>query len=154
MAVPTSRWRETLCVREERAVGNDNTEKWNGRTLDLPPSSLRPHFAKATVRIHEYWDGALSVWLGPHRLGEYGADGARRDCAKQGKAAPHRSTRPAGTKVTPGKAPRGDRRRRRLPLPQEAARRASAAGRIAPGTNIAHSVERPGMLRIPKAYWD
>lgn len=68
-------WRETLCIQEERTVGNDNTIKWHGLGLQLPPSRLRPHFVKARVRVHEYPDGTLAVFLGPHRLADYSADG-------------------------------------------------------------------------------
>ena len=69
-------WREILCVQEERVVGNDNTVKWRGMSLQLPPSRLRPHFVKATVWLHEYPDGTLAVYLGPHRLADYDASGA------------------------------------------------------------------------------
>jgi transposase len=69
-------WREILCVQEERAVGNDNTVKWRGLRLQLPPSRLRPHFVKATVRVHEYPDSSLAIFWGPHRLADYDADGA------------------------------------------------------------------------------
>jgi transposase len=68
-------WRETLCVIEERTVGNDNTIAWGGRRLQLPESRLRPHFVKAVVRLHEYPDGTVSVFLGPHRLASFAADG-------------------------------------------------------------------------------
>jgi hypothetical protein len=68
-------WREILCVQEERTVGNDNTVKWQRLSLQLPPSRLRAHFVKATVRVHEYPDGRLAVYWGPHRLADYGADG-------------------------------------------------------------------------------
>jgi transposase len=68
-------WRETLCVIEERTVGNDNTIAWNGRRLQLPESRLRPHFVKAVVRVHEYPDGTASVFFGPHRLATFTADG-------------------------------------------------------------------------------
>jgi hypothetical protein len=57
-------------------VGNDNTVKWEGRSLQLPPSRLRAHFVKATVRVHEYPDGRLAVFWGPHRLADYDADGS------------------------------------------------------------------------------
>jgi len=69
-------WREILCVQDERRVGNDNTIKWRGLCLQLPPSRLRPHFVKAAVRVHEYPDGALAVFLGPHRLADYDGTGA------------------------------------------------------------------------------
>lgn len=68
-------WRETLCVIEERTVANDNTVAWNGRRLQLPESRLRPHFVKASVRLHEYPDGTTGVYLGPHRLATFGAEG-------------------------------------------------------------------------------
>jgi transposase len=71
-------WREILCVQEDRTVGNDNTIAWRGLRLQLPPSRLRPHFVKATVRVHEYPDGTLAVFLGPHRLAEYDAGGMVR----------------------------------------------------------------------------
>jgi transposase len=68
-------WREILCVQEERTVGNDNTVKWEGLSLQLPPSRLRQHFAKTTVKIHAYPDGSVAIFWGPHRLGEYDAKG-------------------------------------------------------------------------------
>jgi transposase len=70
-------WREILCVIEERTVSNDNTIAWAGRRLQLPESRLRPHFVKATVRVHQYPDQTISVFLGPHRLASYASDGAR-----------------------------------------------------------------------------
>jgi len=63
-------------------VGNDNTVKWRGLTLQIPPSSLRPHFVRATVRIHEYPDGRLAIFHGPHRLAEYDHQGKQCDDAK------------------------------------------------------------------------
>jgi transposase len=71
----TAAWREILSIQEERTVGNDNTVKWQRLCLQLPPSRLRPHFVKAAVRVHQYPDGTIAVFLGPHRLADYGADG-------------------------------------------------------------------------------
>jgi transposase len=68
-------FREILCVIEERTVGNDNTIAWAGRRLQLPESRLRPHFVKATVRVHEYPDRTVTVFLGPHRLASYTSAG-------------------------------------------------------------------------------
>ena len=68
-------WREILCIQEERTVGNDNTVKWHGLNLQLPPSRLRPHFVRAKVRVHQYPDATMTVFLGPHRLADYSADG-------------------------------------------------------------------------------
>ena len=66
---------EILCVHEERTVGKDNTVKWRNMSLQLPPSRLRAHFVKATVRVHEYPDGRIAVFLGPNRLADYDAAG-------------------------------------------------------------------------------
>ena len=71
----TGAWRDILCVQEDRRVGNDNTVKWRRLSLQLPPSRLRPHFEKATVRVHQYPDGCLAVFWGPHRLADYDASG-------------------------------------------------------------------------------
>jgi transposase len=75
VADPTGTWREILCIQEDRAVGNDNTVKWEGLSLQLPPSRLRPHFVKATVRVHGYPDGTLAVFWGQHRLADYDVHG-------------------------------------------------------------------------------
>jgi transposase len=68
---PSRHWREVLCVHDERTVANDNTVRWNGRTLQIPASKLRPHFVRAKVRIHEYPDGALALFWGPHRIADF-----------------------------------------------------------------------------------
>jgi transposase len=73
---------EILCIQEERRVGNDNTVKWRSLVLQIPPSPLRPHFVRATVRLHEYPDGRLAIFHGPHRLANYDAEGSLRDDAK------------------------------------------------------------------------
>ena len=74
---------EILCLQEERRVGNDNTVKWRGLNLQVPPSPLRPHFVRATVRVHEYPDGRMAIFHGPHRLAEYDNHGKQTDDAKQ-----------------------------------------------------------------------
>jgi transposase len=68
-------WRQVLCIHEDRTVGNDNTVIWRKRALQIPASPLRPHFVKAKVRIHETPDGSVAIWLGPHHLADYDADG-------------------------------------------------------------------------------
>jgi len=69
-------WQEILCIHEERAVAKDNTVKWRGLCLQIPPSRLRPHFVKAIVRVREYPDASLAIFLGPHKLAEYDPTGA------------------------------------------------------------------------------
>jgi hypothetical protein len=68
-------WRDILCIQEPRQVGNDNTVKWRRLCLQIPPSPLRPHFVQAKVRVHEYPDGQIAIFLGPHRLAQYDQNG-------------------------------------------------------------------------------
>ena len=67
--------RDILCRQEDRVVGNDNTVRYHGLSLQIPPSPSRPHFVKAKVRVHEYPDGRLAIFHGPRRLASYTADG-------------------------------------------------------------------------------
>ena len=67
-AVPASQWRDVLCVQEDRQVARDNTVSWNGRRLQIPPHPSRAHFVRATVRVHEYADGAMAIFHGPRCL--------------------------------------------------------------------------------------
>jgi transposase len=78
VACAPEQWREVLCRHETRQAGNDNTVSWRGRRLQLPPSRLRPHFVRAKVRVHEYPDGAVALFWGPHRLADFAADGTER----------------------------------------------------------------------------
>jgi transposase len=71
VAVAPEQWREVLCLQETRQVGNDNTVRWKGRVLQIPKSPLRPHFARASVRLHEYPDGAIALFWGPHRIADF-----------------------------------------------------------------------------------
>jgi transposase len=64
-------WRDVLCLRETRQVGNDNCVRWQGRRLQIPKSPLRPHFVRATLRLHEYPDGAIALFWGPHRIADF-----------------------------------------------------------------------------------
>ena len=66
---------DILCVQEERVVGNDNTMRYHGRTLQIPADRHRHHYVKARVRVHEYPDRALAVFHGPRCLARYREDG-------------------------------------------------------------------------------
>lgn len=66
--------RDILCVQEERVVGNDNTVRYRGLRLQIPPSPLRPHFVKVRVRVHDYPDGTLAIFHGPRCLARYATD--------------------------------------------------------------------------------
>ena len=64
-----------LCVQEERVVGNDNCVTFLNRKLRIAESPLRPHFVKATVRVHQYPDGGLAIFHGRLCLGRYDSAG-------------------------------------------------------------------------------
>ncbi len=67
--------REVLCHEEERQVGPDNTVVLRKLCLQIPPSPLRAHYVRATVRVRRYADGRLGVFHGPRCIGRYDADG-------------------------------------------------------------------------------
>ena len=54
VAVEVAQWQDVLCVQEERTVAADNTVRFQGLSLQTPPSPLRPHYVKAKVRAHHY----------------------------------------------------------------------------------------------------
>ena len=66
---------EILCVQEERVVANDNTVRYQGRSLQIPQDRHRYHYVKVTVRVHEYPDGTLAVFHGPRCLARYTTEG-------------------------------------------------------------------------------
>ena len=66
---------EILCVHADRVVGNDNTVRYRGLSLQIPPGRHRHHYVKARVRVHEYPDGTLALFHGPRCLARYSADG-------------------------------------------------------------------------------
>jgi transposase len=75
VAVSDADLRETLCLQEERQVGNDNTVVFHRRRLQIPPSPLRPHFVKATVKVRQYGDDSYGIFLGLRCIGRYDAAG-------------------------------------------------------------------------------
>ena len=66
---------DILCVHADRVVGNDNTVRYRGLTLQIPPDRHRHHYVKARVRVHEYPDRTLALFHGPRCLARYNADG-------------------------------------------------------------------------------
>jgi len=72
---------DVLCVQEERTVGNDNTVRYKGLTLQIPEDKHRHHYVKAKVRVHEYPNGHLAIFHGPRRLADYRPDGTCKDKA-------------------------------------------------------------------------
>ena len=43
-----------------------------------PAQAYRPHFVRAKVRLHEYPDGAVALFWGPHRIAYFAPDGNPR----------------------------------------------------------------------------
>ncbi len=66
---------DILCVQEDRVVANDNTVRYQGRSLQIPSDRHRFHYVKVTVRVHAYPEGTLAVFHGPRCLARYHADG-------------------------------------------------------------------------------
>ena len=106
---------DILCVQEDRAVGNDNTVKWQRLSLQLPPSRLRPHFVKATVSVREYPNGHLAVFWGPHRLADYDAAGVMVRPAPPVAAPETSPARQTAAKPGPGIPSRDDMQGRKAP---------------------------------------
>lgn len=67
--------RDTLCVQEDRTVGNDNTVRYKNLVLQIAADQHRRHFVKVRVRVHEYPDGELAIFHGPRCIGRYAGDG-------------------------------------------------------------------------------
>jgi hypothetical protein len=100
---------EILCVQEERVVANDNTVRYQGRSLQIPQDRHRYHYVKVTVRVHAYPDGTLAVFHGPRRLA--------------------RAIQPRGDCSTPRPSLRAGRTR---PLARRAADRDAVNGMVSP----------------------
>jgi transposase len=77
--VPGTELAEVLCHQEERVVGNDNTVVLAGVRLQLPPSPLRAHYVRATVKVRRYQDGSHAIFHGPRCIGRYDANGTALD---------------------------------------------------------------------------
>jgi transposase len=73
---------DLLCAQEDRVVANDNTVRYQGLSLQIPPDQHRFHYVKVMVRVHEYPDGTLAVFHGPRCLARYDAAGQLREPAQ------------------------------------------------------------------------
>lgn len=94
---------DILCVQEDRVVANDNTVRYQGLSLQIPPDPHRFHYVKVTVRVHEYPDGTLAIFHGPRCLARYQADGR---VIEPGGAPPGRRSPTRGSGDRPIVAPR------------------------------------------------
>jgi hypothetical protein len=64
-----------LCIQEERVAGLDNTVRYEGRCLQIPPNRNRHHFARSTIRVLEYWNGEIALFHGPREIARFHSDG-------------------------------------------------------------------------------
>ena len=78
-AIPGVDLAEFLCVQEERTVGNGNCVSFKRMKLQIPESPLRPHFVKANVKVRQYPDGTMAIFLGPRCIARYDRKGAVRE---------------------------------------------------------------------------
>jgi Winged helix-turn helix len=76
MPVPGFDIDNILCIQEDRVVGADNTVRYKGMTLQIPPSPFRHHYVKMRVRVHHYPDESLAIFHGPREIGRYHPGGA------------------------------------------------------------------------------
>jgi transposase InsO family protein len=74
-----------LCIEQERVAGLDNTVRYDGRCLQIPPNRNRHHFAKSTIRVLEYWNGAIALFHGPREIARFHSDGTPNQGAKAKK---------------------------------------------------------------------
>jgi hypothetical protein len=65
---------DTLCLQEDRQVGRDNCVSWQGKSLQIPQQTHRHHYVRATVRVHQYPEGALAIFDGQRCLARYDRD--------------------------------------------------------------------------------
>ena len=75
VAVEVAQWQDVLCVQEERTVAADNTVRFQGLSLQIPPSPLRLHYVKAKVRAHHYPDRTHAIFHGPRLIARHHANG-------------------------------------------------------------------------------
>jgi hypothetical protein len=71
-----------VCIEEERVAGVDNTVRYEGRRLQIPPNRNRHHFAKSTIRVLEYWNGTIALFHGPREIARFHADGTPNEKSK------------------------------------------------------------------------
>jgi len=62
---------EILCVKEDRVVHSDNTVRYEGLILQIPPQTNRHHYVKAEVEVRKYLDNTLGIFYGHQCLGRY-----------------------------------------------------------------------------------
>jgi len=72
----------TSCASRRNAGSAMTIPSSGALTLQIPPSPLRRHLVRAMLRVHEYPDGRLASFHGPHRLADYDPQGKLCDSTK------------------------------------------------------------------------
>jgi len=67
--------KDSLCIQEERVVGNDNTVRYKNLVLQIPEDTHRHHYVKAKIRVHQYPDKTLAIFYGPRKLAMFDENG-------------------------------------------------------------------------------
>ena len=91
VVIPEALGRDVLAIQEDRRVGNDNCVAGRGRSLQLPPTPLRPHQVRATVRVHDDPDGTVAHLQRPAAPGQLPAG---RTCDRRKPGRVTTATRP------------------------------------------------------------
>lgn len=74
-----------LSVSHSRIVRNDNTVSFNTVPLQIPASSMRLHYARCTVLVHEFPEGDLGVSYQGQLLARFHPDGTYVEQEKHGR---------------------------------------------------------------------
>jgi hypothetical protein len=76
VACPSSKNLDLIfCLQFERTMNRDNTVSFQNLNLQIERVSWRGTLAGLNVTIHQHLDGTLTLTYGPHRLGQYTAQG-------------------------------------------------------------------------------
>ena len=97
---------DVFCYKYRRVVGNDNTVRFEGEVVDIPPSPHRPTYAHARVEVQVHFDGTLRVYHEGHCIGSN-----RRTRPFTYRIRPHSlvpDERPQVTLARPPKTPRAE----------------------------------------------
>lgn len=78
---------EICCVKDDRVVSHDNTVRYEGLILQIPPQANRHHYVKAEVEVRQYLNGTLGIFYGHQCLGRYDQVGSLLSQNINGKAA-------------------------------------------------------------------
>jgi transposase len=71
-----------FALQFERMVNRDNTVSFQNLALQIERVSWRGTLAGCNVKVHQHLDGSISLTHGPHRLGQYNAQGVAFTASK------------------------------------------------------------------------